>query len=240
MCQHQYWREKGWVRIILQQRRGQKTEFLYQCGNTVIGGKSAGYSPVPEQRPENSARNGVAPLLEGKALGTVLQQSKGQKRGFCINMAAPLLEGKVHGDSPVPEQRPENRAGSAPLLFCLQQSRGQKKYFCVNVAAPLLGGKRLVQFYTRAKARKQRYKWGNTITGGKSNAAEQRPENRILYQCVSTSIGGKRAGYVLYYSREEAKKLNFCINVATPLTEEKALGTILYQSRGQKTALGMG
>jgi hypothetical protein len=46
--------------------------------------------------------------------------------------------------------------------------------------------------------------------------------------------------WILYYSREEAKKQDFFINVATPLLEGKALEIVLYQSRVQKTALGMG
>ncbi len=77
--QHQYWREKRWL-LYYSREEAKKTEFLYQCITTSIGGKSAGYSPVLEQRPEKSARNGVAPLLEGKALGTVLYCSRAESR----------------------------------------------------------------------------------------------------------------------------------------------------------------
>jgi hypothetical protein len=101
---------------------------------TLLGEKRCVPSPVPEQRPENSARNGVAPLLEGKALGTELQQSRGQKKGFLCQSGSTIISREKRWVQFCTGPKPENSAknGIARLLekkaLCtvLQKSRGQK------------------------------------------------------------------------------------------------------------------
>jgi hypothetical protein len=68
MCQHQYWREKRWV-LYYSREEAKKQDFFINVATSLLDGKVHGYSPVPEQRPENSARNEVAPLLGGKSIG---------------------------------------------------------------------------------------------------------------------------------------------------------------------------
>jgi hypothetical protein len=116
LVQHHYFsacsraeaRKQGWFStitfLLAAEQRPEKGIFVSMWQHHYWG-ESAWYSSIPEQRPENSAINGVTPLLEGKAM----QQSRGQKTGFCINVSAPVLEGKGLGTYyTTAEKRPKN------------------------------------------------------------------------------------------------------------------------------------